>query len=66
MGKKVKLDMSAKEKELIKKTIKDPYWGTGGSKGGFNVNTMTPQALNKLSKKQLLAYAKRKAKSTTT
>ena len=32
--------MSAMEKKLIEKTIKDPYWGTGGSKGSFNVNTM--------------------------
>lgn len=40
MGKKVKLDMSGTVEKLIKKTKEEPYWGTGGSKGSFNVNTM--------------------------
>ena len=34
MGKKVKLDMSAMKAKLIKKTIKNPYWGTAGAHGG--------------------------------
>ena len=40
--KKVKLDMSKMVKELEQKTIKDPYWGTGGGSGGFNVDKMKP------------------------
>ena len=32
--------MSGTVKKLIQKTKEEPYWGTGGSKGSFNVNTM--------------------------
>lgn len=46
--------MSAMEKKLIEKTIKDPYWGTGGSKGGFNVDTMKPISKGKKKKTQKL------------
>ena len=44
MGTKKKLDMSQKIKQLEQETIKKPYWGTGGGRGGFNVNTMKPLA----------------------
>jgi|LUML01.1.fsa_nt_gb hypothetical protein len=47
MGKKIKLDMSDTIKRLEEKDKKDPYWGTGGSKGVFNVDTM-----KKLSRKR--------------
>ena len=41
MGKRIKLDMSDTIKRLEAKDKKDPYWGTGGSKGGtFNVDKM--------------------------
>ena len=42
MGTKKKLDMSKMIKELEQKTIKDPYWGTGGGRGGWDVNKMKP------------------------
>ena len=32
--------MSGTVKKLIQKTKEEPYWGTGGPKGSFNVNTM--------------------------
>ena len=34
MGQPKKLDLKALEKKLIKKTIKNPYWGTAGAHGG--------------------------------
>lgn len=54
MSKRIKLDMSDTIKRLEAKDKKDPYWGTGGSKGGFNVDTMKPISKGKKKKTQKL------------